>query len=818
MYDLFKKCARILWRPIPHFYRAFKNHSYPEKRFWDAPLVHIHLFLQNALRFDICAHATSYSLSQRMDALRWAIARHDSDSIVFLVCSSSELFSVINRATAQKIDALLCDPAEAFVEKCLFPEHFNINEILATFGQVAPSAFVSFALYLKEKFYSEAFLQKREQTVLTLLFVIATVDPILARLLDNPVVQQHLRKDRFTMLQDLLYIVDSIDALPVRYRLPLYILAFPENILGKNPLDHAWMAHYFLHDNGARLKVLWQNGFSMVRKNLQTHLKIYGFPILQYMDAHSPDTHMLSQYIQSPDLVLSSLGLSMSACLAVKMLKTKQDIVFYEHPHRLPSLMHNTNGDNASMAKQAKHFLDKIKPLLMHELQMPALQSKFGKIVMGTNNFTDAIEKIIRRDLLNAIKHDAEKELQGQNIAHAQQIINFIKKTKANPKKLDRLLSGQDAGMMQAARVLFSSIEHAAQIAWRGYDQFAPVREGELSFPNLLTPQLSEDITYSVHEISDKALTKKAASEMARELMAITYYALLYRDTKLSETQEDAQLAHSSASLSSMHCANRLTHIIARLAEMRRANNEGESQYAPAEEDNPSCIVAIFNRCNALWEMDPELMQQVSSEAQIKRILGNNVVARFKTKLSECVDENSNEDSNANSNGNRNANSHEKIKTDWYDALIGLRKETAEDFLQLKTVFTSVEERQEYFEEQQQRERLASLRLHFISEMGNIHDIFYEINQQLVNEKAAPLLAEEIIYVQEKLLDIGGGWIAPSLTAEYRQQMPQRQNVALADPTNPPNHFTPQQHLNRQTLVGHSSEPEQNPRQSCTIC
>lgn len=458
-----------------------------------------------------------------------------------------------------------------------------------------------------------------------------------------------------------------------------------------------------------------------------THIKLFGLPLSMAIPLDADKVESLQRYLINPVTYLESVESKFrqppKIIAAVKIIFTAEQVKV--HKRRLALAERNRNRFNnvdseTRIGAVRKHYKTVIQP---------HFSSVFASYGTTQAEQIVAIEYRMREMFLAAIKQEAEENKDGA------QVVAFINSLTDEEKS--RLLKGNDAALMKKARALFSSGASAAQTAWRAYDRWAPVR-GE--WPNLLAEPLANanQAAYTVAAVGLQNPTTKMASDLSREMVAYSFLLAIDKN----DGDEDIR-------------ATRKTAFIAKVAEIQRAHNSQERQ-----KDDPSCLPGTISRVGDMWiahakNITPDVPKLLEEE------LRSMVIAQFqKTPKAEQSDLHRALLQKCTYNEGLKGFIEYLVQetpseqTNLYNALVMLSSYNAEAIIQNRAPFSADQ---------------IALRHAFIDSLGTQQELREALNARFTARGSRVLSdAEFNTLVPALLADIGGPWIAPQLTAIYR--------------------------------------------------
>lgn len=270
------------------------------------------------------------------------------------------------------------------------------------------------------------------------------------------------------------------------------------------------------------------------------------------------------------------------------------------------------------------------------------------------------------------------------------------------------LLSGNSDILKQSLKVL-TSCDDIAQIAWRAYHAIYPT----LGYDNLIAPMtLSDKTIYSTPEALESAPTLTEASLIVRRRLAYYYLALM--DKEYSTNLE-----------------KRKKNFIELIAEMQRAHNEDENQFALP--DRPSCFPGYLTRIAYTGDDHPIAELKLSSTAIIESYIRDHIFTKF-TNLITFYD--------------KNKISAEQLLTIYKSiALIDTRNGVDIILDKFQCVLADDPSSKLVLES-----KLADAREQFITMLGSPKSILKLINAELQKHNFPNLLTEEQLYFVERFI------------------------------------------------------------------
>ena len=222
----------------------------------------------------------------------------------------------------------------------------------------------------------------------------------------------------------------------------------------------------------------------------------------------------------------------------------------------------------------------------------------------------EKVELQIRKKLLETIK---ESEQPGTAI------YNFL-----TDENINAIASNTAPELLAQSRLLFTSNENLAQIAWRAYDPGSRT----VAWPNLLSTPSSEaarETVFTTREstagMEEPATTLESASSHARKYAALCFLAS--QDKRISpETNQEICSEETRKEMWS--------DFISYIAEVRRAHNENTTGT-----DNPSCFPGTISRIAQSVNKHPEF----SATESLGVAISNSIRAYIDLKLSKALDE-----------------------------------------------------------------------------------------------------------------------------------------------------------------------------------
>jgi len=373
-------------------------------------------------------------------------------------------------------------------------------------------------------------------------------------------------------------------------------------------------------------------------------------------------------------------------------------------------------GDSGLAEIATKVSEEKIKPML----QSRFVQDYFGSIIV--------VEQAIRGLILEQILKDAMSELDDvKNKAQAETILEFIAGNR------ESLMVAQDLELMDRARILFASNSFNSHMAWRAYDQYAPVKldiDGKALWDNLFTSPTDEQKNKAVHSVGvlgNARPTLEFACNIVRERAA--YYYLLVTDLRYTpELRQDLQ-----------------QDFLAYIAEIRRTYNK-----TTAEVDAPCCFPGTISRLSRISNRIEELRIALPTKYIIWDVMRELVTKEFAEQVDKI-------------NYKTDVDHNDEI-TKLYEALILLNIRTAPDIAADPARVYSMRSDTGYTAE------LLACREKAVEEIvGGLDVVVTKINYKLAQQKLPVLAEADKFYVTLAMADIGGNIIAPSLTDIYER-------------------------------------------------
>lgn len=298
------------------------------------------------------------------------------------------------------------------------------------------------------------------------------------------------------------------------------------------------------------------------------------------------------------------------------------------------------NGSTRAVTKEEfQNVFGPLKDIFEHHFKKLRIQTKNIQLL--------AIEKDIKQSILDKIKNNLEMEKKdllqtlktledktpktkkddekitsiNENLKHINAFLQFIEKNKVelikgNKKLLDEMREIHFKANKERLEVARSDI---AQIAWRAYDPYAPVRG---SWPNLLTAPPLDERDRSSYRL-DESRTLGENSDDIRERAAYYY---------LSAIDPIGSLENQ---------ADRMTDFIAGIAECRRGHNEDIVEHgkvvsrAVVQEDDPSCYPGHITRLLNTGRRHPIARLPKTPRDIIEEHVGGLVINKFTEKLKD---------------------------------------------------------------------------------------------------------------------------------------------------------------------------------------